>query len=168
VIALPPAGHWALGSEGQPLAEVLLLLAQRQGLRTAWLGREAGFLSNLSLLENLRLLFHWRDESEAAFTAGLARALAWLQVDDPDWLRQRPSQLREAQLLRASLLRLHLLQPAVLVLQPAALAQAGSVLADQLVATFAEARLLLLAEPTPDWPAWPLTDAPPAVEETVA
>lgn len=154
MIALPPVGRWALGSEAQPLAEALLQLAQREGLRTAWLGREASFLSNLDIQENLRLVFEWQRGSED-FDAALARALDVLGPGAANWLRRRPAQLREPELLRAALVRVFLLLPEVLVLAPAALAQAGPALAAQLVATFAPCRLLLLAEPAPDWPAWP-------------
>lgn len=165
MIALPPVGRWALGSEGQPLAEALLELARREGLGTAWFGHEARFLSNLSVLENLRLLFQWRDEREAAFDTALAAALARLSFGAPDWLHLRPAQLRDPQFLRASLLRLHLLMPEVVVVQPALLAQAGPALTDQLVGTFARARLLLLADPAPEWPVWPAAPAPLAAEE---
>lgn len=164
VVTLPPPGRWALGAESQPLAEQLLQLAQRQGLRTGWLGREARFLSNLSLLENLRLLHTWQHDA-AAFEPALEQALAQLQLGRPDWLWQRPAKLRESTLLRAGLLRVFLLQPQVLVLQPAALAQSGA-LADQLVAAFTGARLLLLAEPTSDWPAW--TPSGPRPEDSSA
>lgn len=168
VIELPPPGRWALGSEALPLAEVLLQLGGRQGLRTGWLGAEARFLSNLTILDNLRLLFQWREESEGIFAASLDEALATLGFNTPEWLRLRPDQLREPQLLRAGLLRVWLLRPEVLVLQPAALAQAGPDVTGQLVAAFAEARLLLLAEPAPDWPAWPLAGATSDAQEIPA
>lgn len=155
MIELPLPGRWALGADSQPLAEALLVLARRQGLRTGWLGREARFLSNLSIVDNLRLLFHWREESESAFATGLEAALAALGFQSSEWLPLRPDQLREPQLLRAGLLRVWLLRPEVLVLRPETLVQAGPVLVERLLAEFADARLLLLGEPAPEWPVWP-------------
>lgn len=157
---LPPPGRWALGAEAQRLAEALLQAAQRQGLRTGWLAPEAGFLSNLSVAENLRLLHDWHHRDGASFAADLEQALARVSMPRPEWLQQRPAQLRARQLQQAGLLRVALLAPEVLVLHPASLAQAGS----QLVAAFAQARLLLLAEPAPDWPAWPQPEPPVPAE----
>lgn len=166
--ALPPPGRWALGREAQGLAEPLLLQAQRQGLRTAWLGQEATFLSNLSILENLRLLHEWQGGSAAAFAHSLREAAHCLQLERPEWLHQRPAQLREAQLLEAGLLRTMLVRPEVLVLQPEALQEAGPLLSARLVSAFTEARLLLLAEPSPDWPAWPQLEPATSPEELSA
>jgi hypothetical protein len=151
---LPPPGRWALGSEARVLAETLVQLAQHAGLRTAWLAPEAGFLSNLDMQENLRLVHDWQGR-DAAFEEDLARALQLLGLTAPDWLLQRPVQLRARQLLQAACLRAALVAPALLVLHPDSLAEAGPALAGQLVAAFPDARLLLLAEPAPDWPAWP-------------
>lgn len=162
---LPPPGRWALGAEAQVFAEKLLLQAQRQGLRTGWLGAEAGFLSNLSVQENLRLLHEWHGADAAAFEPALREAQVLVSQFRPEWLQQRPAQLRDPQLLKASLLRIFLLRPQVLVLQPEALRQAGPVLADQLVAALTESRLLLLAEPASEWPAWPQSGPVAAVEE---
>ncbi|MCC2636386.1 MAG: hypothetical protein K0Q68_105 [Moraxellaceae bacterium] len=155
VSTLPPPGHWALGADTQAHAERLVAQAQREGLRTGWLASEAGFLSNLNIIENLRLLHDWYSDDGAAFEVALSKAVAQLPVPATDWLQARPSQLGAATLLQARCLRLLLLRPDFVVLHPACLAQAGPGLADQLVAGLAGARLLLLAEPMPDWPAWP-------------
>lgn len=155
VSTLPPPGRWALGADTQAHAELLVAQAQRDGLRTGWLANEAGFLSNLNIIENLRLLHDWYSDDGAAFEAALERAVAQLPAPAPDWLQARPSQLGAATLLHARCLRLLLLRPDLVVLHPACLAQAGGTLADQLIAGLAGARLLLLAEPAPDWPAWP-------------
>lgn len=162
---LPPPGRWALGSESQALAEALVQQAQREGLCTAWLAPEAGFLSNLSMLENLRLVHDWPRGDGNHFGHDLGQALACLDLPEPDWLQQRPSQLRGRQLLQAAFLRAVLVEPAVLVLHPDSLAEAGP-LAAQLIAAFAQARLLLLAEPGPDWPAWPQPEPAVAAEES--
>ena len=164
---LPPPGRWALGSESQVLAEALVLQAQREGLGTAWLAPEAGFLSNLSMLENLRLVHDWSRGDGGRFEADLMEALARLGLSEPDWLQQRPSQVRSRQVLQAAFLRAVLVEPAVLVLHPDSLAEAGP-LATQLIAAFAQARLLLLAEPGPDWPAWPQPEPAVAAEDPPA
>lgn len=156
--ALPPGGRWALGADAQALAEALVAQAQRAGLRTGWLAAEAGFLSNLNIHENLHLFLDWVSGDGADFEARLARAAAQLGVEAEDWLHARPAHLRTGQLLKARLLRLLLLRPDVVVLQPALLAQAGPALADPFIAALAGSRLLLLAEPTPEWPAWPPVD----------
>lgn len=155
VSTLPPPGHWALGADTQAHAELLVAQAQREGLRTGWLANEAGFLSNLNIIENLRLLHDWYSDDCAAFEAALEKAVAQLPAPAPDWLQARPSQLGAATLLRARCLRLLLLRPDLVVLHPASLAQAGAVLTDQLIAGLAGTRLLLLAEPAPGWAAWP-------------
>lgn len=162
---LPPPGRWALGSEAQPRAEALVLAAQQAGRRTGWLAAEAGFLSNLTVLENLRLLYDWQRGEGDGFDAAVGRALAELGLGGPDWLLARPSQLAPAALGRARLLRLLVLRPDLVVLQPASLAEAGAVAAARLIAGLEGACLLLLAEPAPDWPAWPpavTVDASPA------
>jgi hypothetical protein len=155
VSVLPPPGRWALGDEAQRQAELLLQTAQQQGLRTAWLAPDARFLSNLNIIENLRVLHDWHERA-AGFEADLEAALERLgMVPPPAWLQQRPSSLRDRQLLLAGLLRVFLLAPDVVVLHPGSLAQAGAGLTARLVETFAEARLLLLGEADADWPAWP-------------
>lgn len=156
---LPPPGRWAVGVDGQALAEALVTQAQREGLRTGWLSAEAGFLSNLNIQENLHLFLDWVSGDGHEFEAALARASVQLGVDASEWLHARPAHLRAGQLLRARLLRLLLLRPGLVVLQPALLAQAGSTLADPFIAALAGSRLLLLAEPTPEWPAWPPAEA---------
>lgn len=163
-MSLPPPGRWALGGESQALAEQLLAEARAQGLRTAWLGPEAGFLSNLSLQENLRLFHDWQSEPGRPFEAALQAALAALELSLPAWLLQRPSQLRSGQLLQASYLRVFLLRPAVVVLSPHGAGQGSAALHERLVSGFAEARLLLLAEAAADWPAWPPSEPVAAVE----
>lgn len=157
--ALPPPGRWALGADAHAAAEVLLVQARREGLRTGWLAVEAGFLSNLNIHENLHLFLDWVSGDGHDFEAALARAAAQLGFDAGDWLQARPAHLRAGQLLKARLLRLLLLKPDLVVLQPALLAQAGPALADPFIAGLAGSRLLLLAEPTPEWPAWPPADA---------
>lgn len=152
---LPPPGRWALGADSQAPAEALVTQAQREGMRTGWLSAEAGFLSNLNIHENLHLFLDWVSGDGDGFEAALARAAAQLGIDAGDWLHARPSHLRSGQLLRARLLRLLLLRPDLVVLQPALLAQAGPALADPFIAALAGSRLLLLAEPAPEWPAWP-------------
>lgn len=156
---LPSPGHWALGSDAQAAAEALVQAAQRAGLRTGWLAAEAGFLSNLNIGENLRLLHDWGLGDGEDFEAALARAAAQLDLDAGAWLPERPSQLRGGELLRARLLRLLLLRPDLVVLQPSQLTQAGP-LAAPFIAGLAGARLLLLADPAPDWPAWPPVAVP--------
>lgn len=163
---LPAKGRWALGTAAQPLAEALLAVAVRQGLRIGWLGPEAGFLSNLSLQENLRLMHDWHETKTDAFAADLQAALDVMQLPMPDWLYQRPSQLLEEELLHARLLRVLLLRPEVLVLNPLILAQAGAVLRKQLVDVFSGASLYLLDQPSQNWPAWPAHEiSPDPVEE---
>lgn len=150
---LPPPGRWALGPDAQADAEALVLAAQRAGLRTGWLSAEAGFLSNLNIEENLRLLHDWHPAAGETFEAALARAQAALGIDPADFLHARPAHLRAAVLLRARLLRLALLRPGLVVLSPALLAQAnhlGTALLDALTG----ARLLLLGEASGEWPAW--------------
>lgn len=167
--ALPPPGRWALGADAQAAAEALVAQAQREGLRTGWLAPEAGFLSNLNIIENLRLAYDWLHHDGEHFDASLSRALGELQLGEPEWLGARPSQLGARPLLLARLLRLLLLRPALVVLHPASLAQAGPVLVDQLIAGLGGACLLLLAEPAPDWPAWPpVTGVATPAEDTAS
>lgn len=157
--SLPPPGRWALGADAQAAAEALVAQAQREGLRTGWLSAEAGFLSNLNILENLQLFHDWVSGDGRGFDTALARASAQLSLDPGEWLHARPGHLRQGPLLRARLLRLLLLQPGLAVLHPALLAQAGPALAEPFIAGLAGARLLLLADATPDWPAWPPSPA---------
>jgi hypothetical protein len=165
VTALPPVGCWALGADARALAERLLAEARHQGLRVAWLGAEAGFLSNLSVQENLRMMYDWDLARTGDFSAALLGALTALHISMPAWLQQRPSQLLDSQLHYARLLRVLLLRPEVLVLQPLSLAQADAVLSQPLVSRFTTARLLLLADPVTHWPAWPLPDILPVSTE---
>lgn len=149
-----PAGQWALGTDAQERAEQLVAQAQREGLRTGWLSSQAGFLSNLTLLENLRLAYDWLNSDGSHFESSLHRALEELHLGDPEWLTARPAQLGARPLLQARLVRLLLLQPTLVVLDPASLAKAGPALTDQLITGLGGACLLLLADPTPEWPAW--------------
>lgn len=168
VNSLPPVGHWALGPGARARAEDLLAEASRQGLRTGWLGAGAGFLSNLSVQENLRFMHDWH-ATGSRFATDLQAALDHMQLQMPDWLHQRPSELLDTQLLHAYVLRIFLLRPEVLVLHPVTLAQAGAVLTDPLIGALAHARLLLLAEPSANWPAWPAhAILPDSGEETLA
>lgn len=164
-LVLPPQGQWAIGADARTTGEQLLALARTQGLRTAWLGPEAGFLSNLSVLENLRLMHDWHGARSAAFADDLEQALVLMQLQVPDWLMLRPSQLLDSQLVRARVLRVLLLNPDVIVLSPVTLGLAGEVLSAQLVARFAQARLFLLAEAQPNWPAMPARDILTPVHE---
>jgi hypothetical protein len=160
----PPAGRWALGADAKEEAEQLLAAAQAHGLRTAWLGPEAGFLSNLSVLENLRLMHDWHAARARTFDDDLRCALHVMELAAPDWLPQRPSQLLDSQLLCACLLRVLLLRPEVLVLSPVTLALAGEALAGRLLAQLDGVRIFLLDQPQGNWPAWPTHDilAPPS------
>lgn len=157
-LTLPPPGQWAIGADARDLGETLLALARSQGMRTAWLGPEAGFLSNLSVLENLRLMHDWHGSNSSAFAADLQQALAVMELPVPDWLAFRPAQLLDSQLIRARLLRVLLLNPDAVVLSPVTLALAGDALTGQLVAAFGTSRLFLLAAAQPNWPAWPARD----------
>lgn len=158
---LPPSGRWALGADARVLAESLLATAGQRGLRTAWLGAEAGFLSNLSVLENLRFMHDWHEAGAVGFARDLQEALDDMLLQMPDWLHQRPADLLDSQLLCARVLRIFLLRPDVLVLHPLTLTQAGTALMDPLLEKFTHARLLLLAEASENWPAWPVHDIVP-------
>lgn len=157
--ALPPPGQMALGADALALAERLLAQARAEGWRTAWLGPEAGFVSNLSVMENLRLMHDWHAQSPAAFGEDLERALGILELPLPSWLHHRPAQLSETQLVRARLLRVLLLRPDAVVIHPLMLARAGDASSARLLAALAHARLFLLAEAQPGWSAWPGNDA---------
>lgn len=154
----PPAGRWAIGADAKDYGEQLLAAAQAQGLRTAWLGPEAGFLSNLSVLENLRLMHDWHAAAALAFEDDLRRALDLMELVAPAWLQLRPAQLLESQLLRACLLRVLLLRPEVLVLSPVTLGLAGEATTERLLAQFDGLRIFLLDQPQGNWPAWPTRD----------
>lgn len=157
-LSLPPPGRWAIGHEARRTGEQLLAQARTQGLRTAWLGAEAGFLSNLSVLENLRLMHDWHAGDPLSFERDLLAALTVMALDIPDWLQMRPSQLLDTQLIRARLLRVLLLRPDAVVLSPVTLGLAGDVLSERLLQCFDEARVFLLDHAQPGWPAWPAHD----------
>lgn len=152
---LPACGCWALGTEAQGQAEILLQRAQAQGLRTAWLGAEAGFLSNLSIMENLRLVHDWPLQMAQDFQHDLQQALRQMGEDSPAWLQARPAELLASQQLRAKLLRVLLLRPDVLVVSPHSLAQLGPARETCLLSALAGARILLLDAARSGWPAWP-------------
>lgn len=155
---LPPAGRWAIGADAKDYGERLLSTARSQGLRTAWLGAEAGFLSNLSVLENLRLMHDWHAASAQAFEADLLLALDVMELETPEWLQMRPSQLLDSQLIRARLLRVLMLQPEAVVLSPVTLALAGEAMTGRLLEQFDGVRIFLLDQPHANWPAWPAHD----------
>ena len=157
-VELPPPGRWAIGTEAQHDGEQLLAAARARGWRTAWLGADAGFLSNLSVLENLRLVHDWHVSRAQTFEADLLRALDIMALDAPDWLQMRPSQLLDSQLIRARLLRVLLLRPEALVLSPVTLGLAGEAMTERLLAQFDGVRIFLLDQPNANWPAWPAHD----------
>ncbi len=158
LVELPPPGRWAIGAEAQRYGEQLLAAARAQGWRSAWLGAEAGFLSNLSVLENLRLMHDWHAAHARTFAADLVQALDVMALDAPEWLEMRPSQLLDSQLLQARLLRVLLLRPEALVLNPVTLGLAGEALTNRLLAQFDGMRVFLLDQPNANWPAWPAHD----------
>lgn len=168
MMLLPAKGRWALGADAQVFAEALLAEAAGRGLRTGWLSAEAGFLSNLSVQENLRFMYEWHGAAASDFASDLQAALHDMHLQMPDWLHQRPADLLDSQLVCARILRVFLLRTELLVVHPLMLAQAGAALTDRLVEAFAHARLLLLAEPSAQWPAWPArADFPDATEASL-
>lgn len=164
-MVLPSIGRWALGAGESLLAESMLEAARQQSLITAWLGPEAGFISNLDMLENLRLLHDWHGDVAASFDDHLQSALMELGLDKPAWLNLRPSLLVQSQLLQAALLRIRLLRPDVLVLSPVTLAQMGAEQTESLLLYLSNSRLLLLDTPQAGWPAWTMRDILPASAE---
>ncbi len=167
-MALPAIGRWALGAGESSLAESMLEVARQQSLTTGWLGPEAGFVSNLDMLENLRLLHDWHVDVAASFDDHLQSALKELLLDKPAWLSLRPSQLVQSQLLQAALLRIRMLRPDVLVLSPVTLAQMGAGQTESLLLYLSRSRLLLLDAPQAGWPAWTMHDILPASAEDVS
>lgn len=155
---LPPPGRWAIGRDARSMGELLLAMARAQGLRTAWLGAEAGFLSNLSVLENLRLMHDWHAANALSFESDLLAALDIMALDTPDWLQMRPSQLLDTQLTTARFLRVLLLRADAVVLSPAALGLADAAITARLLERLAEARVFLLDQEQAGWPAWPAHD----------
>lgn len=145
---LPAPGGWALGREAEAQAEALLLEARRLGLRTAWLGPEAGFVSNLSVLENLRLVHDWH-AGEQDFGTALQAALSAMDWHQPDWLLHRPAQLTEARQRQARLLRVWLMQPGALVVAAGA---ASDAVLERLRGEWPHARFFLLDEASANWP----------------
>lgn len=158
VTTLPVPGQWALGAGAEQRAEALLEQARREGLRTGWLGPEAGFISNLDIQENLRLLHDWWQGDAAGFASHLEDALARMSLPAPAWLSLRPAQLTDSQLQQARFLRIFLLRPDVLALSPVVLSQAEPTLWEALQRALPESRFILLGDAVPGWPAWPLHD----------
>lgn len=152
--ALPAAGRWALGTMERDALESWLTAARDSGLRTAWLGTEAGFLSNLSLYENLELFHDWQ-RRPGPFAQDVQHALALMALAPVDWLQARPSQLTPTELQNARLLRLVLLAPDLAIIEPA---DAGRLLElpDAVFTTaLTHCRLLLRGPARADWPALP-------------
>lgn len=154
VTTLPAPGQWALGAGAEQRAEALLEQARREGLRTGWLGPEAGFISNLDIQENLRLLHDWWQGDATRFASHLADALAQMSLPAPAWLSLRPAQLADSQLQQARFLRIFLLRPDVLVLNPVVLSQAEPELWAALQRALPESRFMVLSDAVPGWPAW--------------
>lgn len=151
---LPPAGRWAVGDLARNELEALLQAAQHSGLRTAWLGQDAGFVSNLSLRENLELFHDWQGRPEP-FAQALAEGLHLLGGGAPDWLPARPSHQPATVLQTARLLRLLLLAPDVAVIEPADATRLLQLPADAFDTRLAQTRLLLHGPASAEWPALP-------------
>ena len=151
---MPPPGRWALGDLRRPELEALLQRARDSGLRTAWLGQDAGFVSNLSLRENLELVHDWQGRPEP-FDQALAAGLQLLGGGEPDWLPARPSQQPATVLQMARLLRLLLLAPDLAVIEPGDAPRLLQLPADAFDHTLAQSRLLLHGAASAEWPALP-------------
>lgn len=151
---LPASGRWALGDMPREELETLLHNARGRGLRTAWLGPEAGFLSNLSLQENLELFHDWQGRTEP-FANALTTALQQLGLDSPDWLEARPSQQTAHTLQTARLLRLLMLAPNLAVIDTADAARLLQLPADTFDAILGHGCLLLDGPASTEWPALP-------------
>lgn len=149
--ALPAPGCWALGKLPRETLEAVLAAASASGLRTAWLGPDAGFLSNLSLYENLELFFEWQ-QRPGTFADELQSAMTLLALDDADWLHERPSHQPGHILQHARLLRLVVLAPDIAIIEPvdaeALLGLPAAVFSSRLQ----HSRLLLRAAACPGWP----------------
>jgi len=151
---LPTAGRWALGTIERDELESWLATMRDNGLRTAWLGAEAGFLSNLSLYENLELFHDWQGRP-GPFAQDVQHALALMTLAPAGWLQARPSQLTQTELQDARLLRLVLLAPDIAIIDPS---DAGRLLKlpDAVFATALPYSCLLLRGPASvDWPVLP-------------
>lgn len=117
--SLPPA---AGGSE--EWAEQWLQALHGSGRRVAWLPREGGLVSNLSLMENCLLPLQWQErlnhqELEARVVAGLD--LLGLAAEDAAWLHKRPAQATARERQLALYLRVLLLRPEVVIFAAGAL-----------------------------------------------
>lgn len=151
---LPPSGRWSLGNVRRDTLEALLQAARDAGLRTAWLGPEAGFVSNLSLQENLELFYDWHGRA-APFANALDTLLQTLELDHPDWLTARPAQQPDQVLQTARLLRLLLLAPDLAIVEAGDASRLMQVHTDALDRILGHSRLLLHGAASPEWPALP-------------
>lgn len=153
---LPVAGRWAIGKIPREDIETFLAMANDNGLRTAWLGPDAGFLSNLSLYENLELFADWQHRS-GRFDHELGKTITLLGLDASAWLHARPSHQPPSILQDARLLRLVLLAPDIAIIEPADADCLLKLPAEAFATILAHSRLLLRGPATPGWPA--LSDA---------
>ena len=149
--ALPTPGRWALGKLPREKLETILATASARGLRTAWLGPDAGFLSNLSLYENLELFAEWQ-QRPGAFADELQNAMTLMAIDDADWLHERPAHQPEQILQRARLLRLVVLAPDIAINEPADAEALRSRPSAVFSSRLQHSRLLLRATAGPGWP----------------
>lgn len=148
---LPAPGCWALGKLPRETLEAVLAAASATGLRTAWLGPDAGFLSNLSLYENLELFFEWQ-QRPGTFADELQSAMTLMALDDADWLHERPSHQPGHTLQRARLLRLVVLAPDIAIIEPADAEALLSLPTAVFSSRLQHSRLLLRAAAGPGWP----------------
>lgn len=151
---LPAPGRWAIGKVPREELETLISAANAGGLHTAWLGPEAGFLSNLSLYENLELLHDWQNRP-GPFSDALRTTMALLELAPPDWLHSRPSQQPRAILQEARLLRLALLAPDIAIIEPADAERLLQLPPAVFSSLLNHSRLLLRGLASPEWPALP-------------
>lgn len=151
---LPASGRWAVGDMTREELETLLQRARDSGLRTAWLGPEAGFLSNLSLQENLELFHDWQGRTEP-FAAALTTTLRQLGLDTPDWLEARPSQQPAHVLQTARLLRLLMLAPDLVVIDTTDASRLLQLSTGTLDTLLGHSCLLLDGPASAEWPALP-------------
>lgn len=154
--SLPAAGRWAIGKIPREELEALLAMANDHGMRTAWLGPDAGFLSNLSLYENLELFADWQHRP-GRFDLELDKTITLLGLDASAWLHARPSHQPPSVLQDARLLRLVLLAPDIAIIEPADADRLLELPAEAFASILAHSRLLLRGPAGPGWPA--LSDA---------
>lgn len=152
--SLPAPGRWAIGKVPREELETLLAAANDGGLRTAWLGPEAGFLSNLSLYENLELFHDWQNRP-GPFSEEIRKTMTLMELAPTDWLHARPSQQPRAVLQDARLLRLILLAPDIAIIEPADADRLLKLPAAVFSSLLSESRLLLRGLASAEWPALP-------------